>query len=126
MLVLFDHGTPRGLARELSGHKVTRAMSLGWDQLSNGELLKAAEDAGFQVLLTTDRKIRYQQNLAKRKIALVVLCGTTKWSRVRLCCAEIQAAIGKAAPGSYIEVQIPFENRASASLGERKGPKGSL
>jgi hypothetical protein len=57
MLVLFDHGTPRGLARELPGHEVSTAKSKGWDRLSNGELLKAAEEAGFQVLLTTDGNI---------------------------------------------------------------------
>lgn len=54
-----------------------------WDTLSNGALLNAAEEAGFELLLTTDRRIRYQQNLRVRRITLVVLTGSTKWSRVR-------------------------------------------
>jgi hypothetical protein len=60
-------------------------------------------------LLTTDRRIRHQQNLAKRKIALVVLTGTTKWSRVRLHLGRVADAVNAAAPGSYTEVVIPFE-----------------
>ncbi len=76
MLILFDHGTPKGLARALSGHTVYTAQSKGWDTLSNGALLNAAEAAGFQLLLTTDRRIRHQQNLQVRRVALVVLTGT--------------------------------------------------
>jgi len=84
MLVLFDHGTPRGLAGLLPEHTVITAKARGWDRLSNGELLKMAEAAAVDLLITTDQKIRYQQNLADRKIAIVVLAGSTKWSRVRL------------------------------------------
>jgi hypothetical protein len=68
MRILFDHGAPHGLARELVGHTVTAANTMGWDRLSNGDLLKAAEETGFDLLLTTDHKIRYQQNLTGRKI----------------------------------------------------------
>ena len=75
MFILFDHGTPKGLARALSEHTVHTAQSKGWDALTNGELLDAAESAGFELLLTTDRRIRYQQNLRVRRIALVVLTG---------------------------------------------------
>jgi hypothetical protein len=63
MLILFDHGTPRGIVRSLHPHIVKEAKAQGWDTLSNGELLKAAEEAGFDVLLTTDKNLRYQQNL---------------------------------------------------------------
>ena len=84
MLILFDHGTPRGLARALPGHTIHTARGRGWDTLGNGALLGAAENAAFDLLLTTDRRMRYQQNLAGRDIALVVLTGSTKWSRVRL------------------------------------------
>ncbi len=55
MLILFDHGTPRSIARWLRGHTVVEAIERGWDRLSNGALLKAAEEAGFDVLLTTDK-----------------------------------------------------------------------
>jgi hypothetical protein len=75
VFILFDHGTPKGLARALSEHTVHTAQSKGWDALTNGELLDAAESAGFELLLTTDRRIRYQQNLRVRRIALVVLTG---------------------------------------------------
>ncbi|MBL8142232.1 MAG: hypothetical protein JNM38_14035 [Acidobacteria bacterium] len=109
MLILFDHGTPRGLARLLPGHTIHTAPSLGWDTLSNGALLNEAEHAGIELLLTTDRRIRYQQNLHARRIALVVLTGSTKWSLVRLHAGRIAAAVAAATPGSYVEVEIPFE-----------------
>jgi hypothetical protein len=109
MLVLFDHGTPRGLARELPGHTVVFAKTRGWDRLANGDLLKAAEEAGFHALLTTDANIRYQQNLQGRRIAIVVLTGTTRWTRVRTQCKRIASALEKAEPGSYVEVWISFE-----------------
>jgi hypothetical protein len=108
MLILFDHGTPKGLARALSGHTVATAQSRGWDRLSNGALLNAAEQAGFELLLSTDQGICYQQNLAGRKLALVVLTGATKWSRVRLHLPLITAAVNVATPGSYTEIPIPF------------------
>jgi hypothetical protein len=73
MLILFDNGTPRGLARFLTGHVVEEARARGWEELANGALIDAAEQAGFEVMVTTDKNIRYQQNLTARKIALVVL-----------------------------------------------------
>ena len=108
MLILFDHGAPRGLARALPGHTVITAKARGWDRLSNGALLNAAEAAAIDLLLTTDRRIRYQQNLTGRKIALVVLTGTTKWSHVRLHLERVAAQVNAATPGSYAEVEIPF------------------
>jgi hypothetical protein len=107
MLVLLDHGTPRGLARELAGHTIVLAKSRGWDRLANGDLLKAAEEAGFNALLTTDANIRYQQNLRNRRIAIIVLTGTTRWTRVRMECKRIASALEETAPGSYAEVLIP-------------------
>jgi hypothetical protein len=71
MLVLFDHGTPAPLRSFLKDHIVKKTKELGWDTLSNGELLRAAEKAAFEVFLTTDKNIRYQQNLADRVIAIV-------------------------------------------------------
>ncbi|HEX3681116.1 MAG TPA: hypothetical protein VHU83_01145 [Bryobacteraceae bacterium] len=109
MLILFDHGTPKGLARALPLHTIITAQARGWDTLTNGALLDAAEEAAVDVLLTTDRRIRYQQNLANRDIALVVLTGSTKWSRVRAHLERIATAVNGAGPGSYIEVAIPFE-----------------
>jgi hypothetical protein len=79
--------------------------------LSNGELLNAAEQARFDLLLTTDRRIRHQQNLSVRRIALVVLTGGTKWTLVQQHVDRIAAAVASATPGSYVEVEIPFEAR---------------
>jgi hypothetical protein len=67
MRVLFDNGTPRGVAGALKEHVVEEARALGWDTLRNGELLDAAEAVGFDVFVTTDRNLRYQQNLTGRK-----------------------------------------------------------
>jgi hypothetical protein len=108
MRILFDHGTPNGLARALPAHTVTTAQAQGWDRLSNGDLLNAAEADGFDVLITTDRRIRYQQNLTGRRIALIVLAGSTKWSRVQTHFQEIGAAVDGMAPGGYLEVSISF------------------
>jgi hypothetical protein len=108
MRILFDHGTPSGIAGALSGHDVTEAIERGWDTLSNGELLKVAEAAGFDLLLTTDKRIRYQQNLTGRKIAVVVL-GNSTWRVVRLYLDRIALVVADAKPGSYAEVDIPFK-----------------
>jgi len=106
MLVLFDHSTPAPLSSYLIGHTVTEARNRGWDTLSNGDLLIEAERAGFDVFVTADKNIRYQQNLAARKIGIVVL-STPQWPLVRLHVEKIAAAVNAAMPGSYLEVQIP-------------------
>ena len=109
MRILFDHGVPIGLARALAFHTVVTAQARNWDRLSNGALLAAAETAGFELLVTTDRRIRYQQNLSDRQIAIVVLSGSTKWSQIQLHFERILAAVDAATPGSYTEVPIPFD-----------------
>ena len=111
MLILFDHGTPKGLIRALPEHTIHTAQAKGWDTLSNGALLNAAEEAGYEVLLTTDRRIRYQQDLRERRIALVVLTGSTKWSHVREHTDRIASAISSATSVRYAEIDIPFEPR---------------
>jgi hypothetical protein len=112
MLILFDHGTPRGLARALPDHKVTKAKDIGWNQLQNGALLEAAEEAGFALLLSTDHSIRYQQNLKGRQISILVLTGCTKWSQVQQHFAPIAAAVDSITPGGYAEVFIAFPNKS--------------
>jgi hypothetical protein len=106
MRILFDHGTPAPLRASLVGHSVTRTQDLGWDRFNNGELLTAAEHAGFDLLLTTDKNIRYQQNLTERKIAIVVL-GNSQWPVVRVHVQQVAEAVNAATPGSYTEVAIP-------------------
>ncbi len=108
MLILFDHVTPSGIARFLPDHTVTKAKDRGWDTLTNGDLLAEAERAGFDVLLTADKNMRYQQNLAGRRIALVVL-STPQWPLVRLHTARVAAAVNSASPGSYVEIEIPLK-----------------
>jgi len=69
MRILFDNGVPNPITRCLTGHEVTYARRIGWHELANGELIRRAEEAGYEVLLSTDKNIRYQQNLSGRKIA---------------------------------------------------------
>jgi hypothetical protein len=71
--ILFDANMPAPLAGFLCGHDVTRADELGWQGLENGALLDAAEEAGFEVLLTCDQNVPYQQNFTGRKLSLLVL-----------------------------------------------------
>lgn len=105
MQVLFDQGTPAPLRQSLVAHQVSTAYERGWSTLKNGELLQAAEDAGFAVLVTTDTNLKYQQNLMARRIAIVVL-STTSWPRIRANVAPVVTAVGSAVPGSYAEVLI--------------------
>jgi hypothetical protein len=87
---------------------VEEARAHGWEELENGELIDAAEQAGFEVIVTTDKNIRYQQNLKARKIALVVL-EHSQWPMVKLVAETIVAAINASGPGSYVEVAVPFK-----------------
>jgi hypothetical protein len=107
MRILFDNGAPKPIARCLTGHQVTYARRIGWHEMGNGELIEQAEQAGFDVLLSTDKNIQYQQNLSGRKIALIVL-GNSQWPVVRLYLDRIAAAVDAATPGSYTEVDIPL------------------
>jgi hypothetical protein len=108
MLVLFDQGTPVPMRAFLKGHTVETAAQRGWDKLKNGELLEAAEKAGFEVLVTPDKNIRYQQNLALRRIALVVL-GNPQWPVLRRHVERVVVAVNAAQPGSYTVVDIPLQ-----------------
>ncbi|MDX2181102.1 MAG: hypothetical protein SFV18_16020 [Bryobacteraceae bacterium] len=106
MRILFDHGTPAPLIPFLRKHHVTKARDAGWDRLTNGELLNAAEAAQFDLLVTTDKNMRYQQNLSDRAIAIVVL-GNSQWRIAVNYVEAIAAAIDDAKPGSYTEIDIP-------------------
>ena len=105
--ILFDHGTPAPLIPFLEGHTVTKAKDEGWETPANGELLKAAEKAGFEVLLTTDKNMVSQQNLKGRTIAIVVL-GNSQWRIVQRYVRKITTSVSAATPGSYSEVDIPL------------------
>lgn len=107
MRILFDHGTPAPLARFLTGHTVTKTKDAGWDRLTNGELIAAAEAANFEILLTTDKNMRYQQNLRGRRIAIIVL-GNQQWPNVQPHVDQVIVAVNAATPGSFAEVSIPY------------------
>jgi hypothetical protein len=108
MLILFDHSTPAPLRYALKGHVIIEAIERGWDRLANGALLDAAQAAGFEVLVTADKNMPYQQNLTGRKISIVVL-GNAQWPVLRRYVERVAAAIDAATPGSYTGVEIPFK-----------------
>jgi hypothetical protein len=99
MQIIFDQATPVPIRPYLEGHTVRTAAQQGWDKLGNGDLLAAAEDAGFDILLTTDKNMRYQQNLAGRRIAVVVL-GQQQWPQLRPHIQCVIEAVNAATPGS--------------------------
>jgi hypothetical protein len=88
--ILFDANVPAPLTRFLRGHEVVRADELGWQGLENGALLDAAEQAAFDLLLTCDQNIRYQQNFASRKVALVVL-SSNHWPTSLILCRPVRS-----------------------------------
>ena len=105
MKVLFDQGTPVPLRRYLRRHEVTTVYELGWSTLQNGSLISQAEAAGFDVLITTDKNWKYQQNLSERSLAVVVLLSTS-WPRIQAKVSNVIVAVDGATKGSYTEVPI--------------------
>ena len=104
--VLLDKNIPWGVRPHLAGCTVRTTEDEGWSGLSNGDLLSAAERAGFEVMLTADQHIRHQQNLAGRRLALVVL-SSPAWPVVKDHTPAINAAIDAATQGSYQQVNLP-------------------
>ena len=105
MFILFDHSTPSPLRYALKGHEVVEAVERGWERLVNGALLDAAEEAGFELFITADKNLQYQQNLIRRKIAIFA----AQWPVLRRYHERVVAAVDAATPGSYSEVEIPFK-----------------
>ena len=108
MLILFDNGTPRTLARFLvDRHTVTEARARGWEELENGELLDEAEAAGFEVLVTTDKNLGYAEPHRPQD------CDRSVRSRpmdlIKPHVARVIAAVNAASLGSFAEVEIPHE-----------------
>ena len=87
-------------------HEVVTAHEQGWSQLKNGELIAAAEASGFEVFVTTDKNLKYQQNLAGRSLAIVVLL-TTSWPRIKSHLPLVVTAINQAQRGSFREISVP-------------------
>ena len=105
MKVLFDQGTPVPLRRHLSNHRVETAFERGWSNLRNSALLGCAEAEGFELLVTTDQGLRHQQDLAGRRLSVLVLLSTS-WPRIEARVERIVAAIERIAPGECVEVPI--------------------
>lgn len=104
MRVLFDQGTPAPLRRALSGHEVVTAFEAGWSEISNGEPLAKAEEQ-FDVLVTTDKQLRYQQNLTGRSTAILVL-PYASWIKLQPHAPTIASAINALTPSSYVELEL--------------------
>jgi len=117
--ILLDHNVPVGVRDFLARHEVFTISEMHWPpQIENGELLQAAEAHNFDVLLTSDQNIRYQQDLSRRKLALVVL-GSNIWPIVRNHQGAILAAIERSTPGSYHLVEMPLPKKPQKRLPKR-------
>ncbi len=110
MRVLFDQGTPVPLRTFLTGHMVRTAAQEGWDSLSNGELLRVAEAAGFDVLVTPDKNLPYQQNLTGLHMAVVVL-GNAQWPVLRRHALRVAEVVNAAKAASVVQVDVPQRER---------------
>ena len=105
MKILFDQGTPRPLRNFLPEHTVDTSARKGWSELSNGELLDIAESEGYDLLITTDQNLQYQQNLVGRRLAVIVLrSGSWPYANARI--EEIRAALADVQVGELREVQL--------------------
>lgn len=106
MRVLFDQGTPVPLRKFLQSHQVETAFERGWASLKNGELLNEAERYGFEIFITTDQNLRFQQKLVGRKLAVIIL-SSTSWPRIQKIGDAIAQAVNTALPGSVQELIVP-------------------
>jgi len=104
MKLLFDQGTPVPLRHALAGHAVSTAYEMGWASLANGDLLDAAE-RDFDVLVTTDQNLPYQQNLKGRQLAILIL-PTTSWPKLKDRLHDVEAAMAALKPGSVTRVPL--------------------
>ena len=114
MRVLFDQGTPVPLRRFLGSHTVMTVYEKGWSGTGNGDLLRLADQQMFEVFLTTDQHLKYQQNLTNRQIAIVVL-PTTSWPVIQKHTAKIAKVLDSLAPGDFIELISDFRIFGSVS-----------
>jgi hypothetical protein len=104
MKILFDQGTPAPLRHAFTGHAVSTAYEMGWALLANGDLIDAAE-RGFDVLVTTDQNLPYQQNLGGRRLAILIL-PTTSWPKLKDRVHDVEAALATLEPGSVVRLPV--------------------
>lgn len=106
MRILFDQGVPVPLRAYLPTHSIETTYEKGWSSLDDGELLNRSQDALFDLFLTTDQNLQFEQNLSNRAIAVVIL-STTSWPRIRLAIDAVKVAIDTAPGGQFTLVNIP-------------------
>ena len=106
MKIILDESTPQKLCTLIDArHTVVTTWFQGWSGLKNGALLNAAEREGFELFITADQELGYQQNLTDRSMAILVL-STNNWSLVKARINEITAAIDVTTPGSFVFIEI--------------------
>ncbi len=103
--ILFDNGTPAPLRRFLVGHLVDTTAERGWATLANGSLLDRAEEFGYELLITTDQSMQYQQNLVPRPVAVLVLLSTA-WPLIQLRVDDILATVNEMGAGDFREFPV--------------------
>jgi predicted nuclease of predicted toxin-antitoxin system len=103
--ILFDQGVPAPLRTFLGEDSVETAFERGWQRLKNGELLKKAKEANYDIFITTDQNLKYQQVLEIRKISIIVL-STTSWPKIKLRTSLVSGAIDRAKANSFEEVSF--------------------
>jgi predicted nuclease of predicted toxin-antitoxin system len=117
--VLFDTCVPRPLRKSLPAHDIKTAQEIGWDRLRNGDLIQMAEEA-FDVLITSDQKLKYQQNLTRRRISILIL-PTNNLRAVLGLAAKVAVALSEVAPGAVLEIQpehVQFRQKSGGLLAE--------
>jgi hypothetical protein len=101
--VILDENVPIQMARFLIGHDVTTVQREGWAGIENGDLLNLV-DGHFDVMVPADKNLRYQQNLASRRIALVEL-PSNRWPVLERMATQIADAVNNARPGKYTSLE---------------------
>ena len=105
MKILFDNSVPWGISRHLAGHTIQSAKKMGWATLENGNLLTAAEAVGFDILITSDQNLPYQQSFTTRKIAVLIL-STNHWPTIEPEVARVKSAVDFLQAGQVIRLEI--------------------
>ncbi len=105
MRILLDECVPRPLKRQLTQYQIKTVTEMGWAGTKNGQLLKKMQDEQFTILLTTDRNLRYQQNLEQAGVAIVVMvANSNRLSDLIPLISQVCDALETIAPGQVIEI----------------------
>jgi predicted nuclease of predicted toxin-antitoxin system len=104
--ILIDQNLTEYMRDLLPGHDVVHSSEAGWSELANGDLLTAAEAAGFDAMLTADKNILHQNRLTGRWIGLIVL-STNRWPTIQQFPERVLTALENLTPGAYVEVEFP-------------------